>query len=367
MYEALDVELERRVAIKVVAAEHGVSWREGKLLARLNHPGVVRLYDHGSQDDFGYLVLELLEGVDGRRWLSTRRSSSEVLEVFERAGEGLAAAHRAGVIHGDFKPENMMVCAGGRVAVVDFGLAASTESGAGDRTGTLRYLAPERMFVGGRGDESSDQFAFCVALWEALAGRDPFQGSTVLERLASIQRGIEASDLPDCHEVLARGMSPEPERRWGSMNELLDAMRPVQAQAVGRPLAWAAGIAFAFALGLGLAPYGPTTATAVAVDRDGKEAPPLERALTNAYDKRPRDALDDLEAARARADSVVKRVRAADTAMIVGELLLANGDLVEAVGAFDIAFRLYEAAGLDAPARDALARAGAAGERVRRN
>lgn len=218
VYRARDPELGRRVALKLVRPERHQRGstnpqarllREAQAIARVSHPNVIAIYDVGTCGNAVFLAMELVEGGTLRDWLrGARRSWREVLEMFRRAGAGLAAAHAAGLVHRDFKPDNVLVGADGRVRVTDFGLAraatdphrdtesddappqslaaAMTETGA--IVGTLAYMAPEQM-AHGVADASSDLFSFCVAFYEALYGERPFAGGTATELYGAASHG----------------------------------------------------------------------------------------------------------------------------------------------------------------------------------
>ncbi|MCB9561907.1 MAG: serine/threonine protein kinase [Kofleriaceae bacterium] len=204
VYEAFDPELRRRVALKLVRAiRPGATWearllREAQAMAQLSHPAVVPVFDVGSYDGGVFVAMELVDGGTLKGWLQAeRRSWRAALTTLIAAGRGLAAAHAAGLVHRDFKPDNVLVGKDGRVRVTDFGLAriaaADTDGDDGgadvDRArpaagvadvlsrpgaiaGTPAYMAPET--AAGVADARSDQFAFCVTLYEALYGERPF-------------------------------------------------------------------------------------------------------------------------------------------------------------------------------------------------
>ncbi|HET6583005.1 MAG TPA: serine/threonine-protein kinase, partial [Nannocystaceae bacterium] len=205
VYAAYDPQLDRKVALKLLHAREerdGDSGgrarvlREAQAMARLSHPNVVAVHDVGVVDDTLFVAMEFVEGVTLGHFIAAgSRRWNEVLDVFEPAGRGLAAAHAAGLVHRDFKPDNVMIGNDGRVRVMDFGLARAaaeitTESSEGSggsivelsgvdrltRTGALvgtpAYMAPE-LLAGGNADARSDQFAFCVALHRALYGTAP--------------------------------------------------------------------------------------------------------------------------------------------------------------------------------------------------
>jgi eukaryotic-like serine/threonine-protein kinase len=221
---------------------------EAQLMARLNHPNVVPIYDVGPCGEQTYLAMELVEGETLEQWLRPGRTRDEIVEVFVQAAQGLAAAHRAGVVHRDFKPNNVLVGRDGRVRVMDFGLAtlagfgpgptgAATEATSsqddvaltqvGMSVGTPAYMPPEQHY--GRAlDGRSDQFALCCALHEALHGVRPFHGTSAEELLqAKLDRRLRrARRVPGwLNRIIERGTSPSPDRRFVDMMELLDALR----------------------------------------------------------------------------------------------------------------------------------------------
>jgi hypothetical protein len=262
VYAAFDPDLERRVAVKVLRTTEDAGdearqrlLREARAMARLTHPNVVTVHEVGTASGRDYVAMELIEGETLAEWLrAAKRSPEEVLTTFLLAGRGLAAAHAAGLVHRDFKPHNVLRQRDGRICVTDFGLARGVEvaaaleatlklgkSAASDRTpsslsgltvtgsvlGTPAYMAPEQ-WSGGTVGPAADQFAFCVALWEALAGERPFGGATFEDLKAEVQRGpaaVDDSKLPRrVRAVLRRGLDPDPAKRWPSMDALLHAL-----------------------------------------------------------------------------------------------------------------------------------------------
>jgi fibro-slime domain-containing protein len=276
VYQAHDPQLRRTVALKVLRAdpEGGATalrdrvLAEARALARLTHPNVVRVYDVGMDGNQVYLCMEHIAGPNLREWLEgERRPWPAIVAAFAAAGRGLAAAHGAGIVHRDFKPENVVLAADGRVLVTDFGLAFDIEEQPPDdqpgsavgrslgavakRTsliaGTPAYLAPER-WLGSPAEPRSDQFSFCVALYEALWSVHPFgetEGQIRAALLASRRRpprdlrGVPAR----VHRILARGLAPVPGARFPSMDHLLLALGPRPRSRKLRLLALAAGAA----------------------------------------------------------------------------------------------------------------------------
>ncbi|MCB9569548.1 MAG: serine/threonine protein kinase [Myxococcales bacterium] len=256
VYSAYDELLDRRVAIKVLRGERGAAaqarmLREAQALARLSHPHVVQVYDVGEQGGRLFVAMEYVHGCTLREWLTARRAAGrgpelrELVAIFAQAGEGLAAAHEAGLTHRDFKPENVLVGEDGRARVVDFGLASAgvrkgdealprpllSAEGVLTRTGTIlgtpAYMAPEQL-IGADADARSDIFAFCVALLEAIAGTRPVSGRSIDELLAAIHEGAprEATSVapPWLRQVIERGLAADPDARYPSMRALLDAL-----------------------------------------------------------------------------------------------------------------------------------------------
>lgn len=283
VYGAYDPLLGRRVALKLVrhrdaneAIEVHVDERlrrEAQALAQLAHPNVVSLYDLGASEHGDYLALELVPGIDLEQWLHKQtRGWRAIIDVFLFAGRGLAAAHVAGLIHRDFKPTNVIVGPHGHVTVVDFGLARSAEldptplicgeppsedqapllsarlTGTNLIVGTRGYMAPEQLLgltVGPR----ADQFAFCVALFEALYGIRPYPGKNAVETATSFARGtlVEPDDRHGVpvrlHQALLRGLSIEPDDRFPTMEALSAALRKELPAPRGRWLLAAAWVA----------------------------------------------------------------------------------------------------------------------------
>jgi hypothetical protein len=289
VYRARDTELARDVALKWIAPGRlGLAQaqarlrREAQAMAKVEHPAVVRIYDVGISVGQLFVAMELAHGGTVAGWLKARRRGwREVVRVFIEAGRGLAAAHRAGLVHRDVKPRNILLDTHGRAKVSDFGLARTFDHEDGDDTagpsasddvkvtqtgaivGTPAYMASEQL-AGGPIDARADQFAFCVALWEALCGRRPFriagdarQSAEAL--LQAIHRGsidgpLAAVRVP--RRVLAlvrRGLAADRTQRWGSMDELLDAL---QRAARSDRAWWLAAVAGAGIAALALASTG---------------------------------------------------------------------------------------------------------------
>ncbi|MBZ5715003.1 serine/threonine-protein kinase [Nannocystis pusilla] len=246
VYAAHDPRLDRRVAIKLMhqdreAAAPELLLREAQAMARLSHANAVVVHDVGTYtlpDGRGglFVVMEHVDGETLEQWLAgPRKPWPVIVESFLAAGRGLAAAHAIGLVHRDFKPANVMVGRDGSVRVADFGLARmvgeAQASGEG-LAGTPAYMAPE-LFAGDPGSAAADQFAFCVALFEALHGLSPFPLRGLQARLQAIRAGAIAavpadSEVPGwLQAAIARGLEPDPGRRHASMTDLLRALDPV--------------------------------------------------------------------------------------------------------------------------------------------
>ena len=287
VYAAYDPGLDRKVALKVLRTEPSSDGssaeltqrllREAHALAKLAHPNVVTVHDAGTIDGEVFIAMEFVGSGTLRDWLDAReppRSVSAALDVFRQAGEGLAAAHDAGLEHRDFKPDNVLVGADGRARVTDFGLArragdgvgetraAGTPPGALDATltrtgaliGTPAYMAPERL-RGDTGDARSDQFGFCVAFHEALYGERPFAERDLVALTEAIdqgrvQRPPAGSKVPAwLRRVVLRGLEADPGRRFPTMRALLDALAAGTRTKL-TPLRIAAGLGALLALGV---------------------------------------------------------------------------------------------------------------------
>lgn len=254
VFAAYDHRLERSVAIKLLRRDVSERWgnhglvSEARALARVSHPNVVQIYDVdrseeaiANGDGAVFISMELVDGTNLRRWILDSRPSPEaILDGLLDAGEGLRAIHEAGLVHRDFKPENVLIGVERRVRVTDFGLAisnASTLSSADPIAGTPFYMAPEQLLAA-TASARSDQFSFAVTLCEALTGSRPFAAATLGELRALYEhRAVPRIRIRTrAHRALApvleRALSYEPAARYGSMRELLiDLRRALRAHA----------------------------------------------------------------------------------------------------------------------------------------
>ena len=268
VYAAYDPELDRRVAVKLLRTQADTEshaqaaqarlLREAQAMARLSHPNVISVHDVGALGTQVFIAMEFVEGKTLTRWLKEKtHSPAEVLQIFLQAGNGLGAAHAAGLVHRDFKPDNVLIGNDGRVKVLDFGLARAVEDIAADATtlpppldsrgsstprqleanltrtgaflGTPAYMAPEQL-LGKTIDARADQFSFCVALYEALYGERPFSAPSMEEVASVIAEGkirpppAGAHVRPWLRGVLLRGLASDPNQRYPSMDSLLEAL-----------------------------------------------------------------------------------------------------------------------------------------------
>ncbi len=258
VYSAYDPELDRKIALKLITLRRGETTastrvqREVQAMARVRHPNTLQIYDVGEHDSGVYIAMELIEGQTLRVWSEDRHSWREVVEVFAQAGRGLQAAHDAGLVHRDFKPANVLLDGAGHVHVADFGLARggggldpveepalrrsrgsslhSEVTMAGGLIGTPAYMAPE-LFSGLPADTRSDQYAFAVALYEALYGARPFP----LRDTEELRRAVIAGVLPPppavdppipawLRRAVVRGLEVDPERRFPSLRDFIAAI-----------------------------------------------------------------------------------------------------------------------------------------------
>ena len=294
VYAAYDPQLDRKVALKLlrgwarsdasVEAARARLLREAKAIARLSHPNVVVVYDAGEIESRVFLAMEFVDGETLAAWLEAApRNWHEIREVFVAAGRGLAAAHEAGLVHRDFKPQNVMVGRDGSVRVMDFGLASDRSHGdagapletiaispgdapaaqsvalthTGMLLGTPLYMAPEQL-SGRSTDPRTDQFSFCVALYHALYGERPFPGDTLSTLIDAVRSGRvreppqKTRVPPFLGKALMRGLRSEPSERFESMPAMLEELQRDPARRRGKLAIGAAALALAAALTVGV-------------------------------------------------------------------------------------------------------------------
>ncbi|HET6585514.1 MAG TPA: serine/threonine-protein kinase, partial [Nannocystaceae bacterium] len=312
VYAAYDPELDRKVALKLLRTDAPAGadsdaprrlQREAQALARLDHPNVVAVHDVLDYEGRIVLAMEFVEGDTLGSWRKARpRSWREILEVFVAAGRGLLAAHDRGLVHRDFKPDNVMITPSGgagdhRVRVMDFGLArpSGAPRDADDATvdvprspsafdsqlthvdvviGTPAYMAPEQL-AGRDVGPAADQFSFCVALWETLYGERPFRG----DGLPDLARAIVEGDLcapPSgarvprwLHRACERGMAASPSHRFADMHALLATLQGGHRRKRLRGAAIGLGAIAVIGLGLAVDRQRARTEAEAACERDG--------------------------------------------------------------------------------------------------
>ena len=273
IYTAYDPQLDREIALKLLRA-HGVPGtedssgqarllREAQAMAQLSHPNVLPVYDVGTHGSSVFVAMELVRGFNLGKWLKQKdREWRDVLDVFIQAGQGLLAAHKAGLVHRDFKPANVLIGEDGRPRVADFGIARSMRAGerprkpiisdsgrplsldtpltvAGSLLGSPGYMAPEQ-YAGVDTSPATDQFAFCIALYEGLYGVRPFVGANLNElthatTLGKVPPPPKGSTVPGwIHRAIEKGLAVDPANRHASMSSLLFALSNDPARVVRR-------------------------------------------------------------------------------------------------------------------------------------
>ncbi len=261
VHAAIDSELRRRVAVKLLRPDgRGLIgsngrerlMREARTLARLAHPNVVTVFDAGEHCGHLFIAMELVDGGSLSAWLRrTPRKTDEIVERLIEAGRGLAAAHAAGLVHRDVKPDNILIGLDGRARVTDFGLAqlgdapsvpGKAESFASATTldivmltrtgmlmGTPMYMAPEQ-WMGGEINARTDQWSFCATLYEALAGVRPFVVDDPVARSSAIADGrlavpARGRRVPGwIRKIVTRGLRADPAARWPSMDAVVHVL-----------------------------------------------------------------------------------------------------------------------------------------------
>ncbi len=259
VYLALDTKLDRNVAIKVLQpdslADENLKkrlLREAQATAKLDHPNICAVYDVNEADSFTFIVMQYIEGETlGEKMLLDPLELSTALALVEQAAEGLAEAHRHGILHRDLKPQNMMITPRGRLKILDFGLAkrmrlndsvdfdaptATLLSDPGHVVGTMPYMSPEQL-QGGALDARSDIFSLGVTFYEMLAGKHPFQDKSAAVTLSRIMLGdpipteqFHAQVSPELQAVLNKMLCKDKAARYQSAQEFLTDLRQLPAQ-----------------------------------------------------------------------------------------------------------------------------------------
>jgi len=360
VFEAFDPDLRRRVALKICktrVVEARAIEHEARCLAKLSHPNIVAVHEIVRLGADLILVMEFVEGQTLRKWQATTRPDwRELLSRYLDAGQALAAVHAAGLEHGDFKPDNVMVDSSGRVRVVDFGIARysveSNDAGELAKAGTRAYMAPERI-MGKPGGSKADIYAFCVAVWESLHGVRPYAGATEHALLEAIlagkpTRGRATLGMPGrVREVLMKGMAAQPSDRYANMEALLRALHD---QVDGRRRL-ATRLRQGVLLGSVVVLLVASLAMAVAL-RLGSNRPPdlgaIEQTLVLAANEArqgdPVAAVQYLEVARWRAhrdnDALALRKVAAQAERL-GDVLMVRGEETNAGLSWDVAYEIF--------------------------
>jgi serine/threonine protein kinase len=397
IYSAWDPKLDRKLAIKIVRDRHGKLGstrgrarllREGQALARLRHPNVISVHDVGTHEGRVFVAMEFVEGETLQCWLlrSPRPAVAQLIDVYLQVGRGLAAAHRAGLVHRDVKPENMMLGDDGRVLVLDFGIARegllgdedadepgeptedevdpddepTIEAGpgveaclpieinedhaplaqltrAGAVVGTPAYMSPEQH----RGlplDARSDQFAFCVAMWEALNGDKPYGEGGREKLLARMRTGqlrpFRNREVPRrIAKALRRGLAWSPRDRFESMEALLEALNP-RTYALERRV-WAS-------LGIGTAAGLIAGALATASVLDRPEPSPSDDDDRNELATPEPQHIDELRRTLAQLEARPGDPRIARAQYQLARALAALGEHEAALAEYERALASYE-------------------------
>lgn len=255
VYLARDLVLKRDVALKILHEEGALDpsfvkrfRREAQSAARLNHPNIVSVYDWGKVDSTYYMVMEAVDGPNLKEDIARRGPlpEAEALSITEQVASALAVAHDKGVIHRDIKPQNILLDEGGRVKVADFGIARATGMTQLTATnvvaGTANYISPEQA-RGQPVDERSDIYSLGVLLWELLAGRELFDGRSMVEvALRHINdepqplRQIRPDVSPLTEAVAAKALAKDPARRYQSAAAMLEALASAR-EALRQPVA----------------------------------------------------------------------------------------------------------------------------------
>jgi tRNA A-37 threonylcarbamoyl transferase component Bud32/tetratricopeptide (TPR) repeat protein len=412
VFAAYDPVLDRKVAVKVLrtraagmspaeVAEHTARLlREARVLAQLRHPAIVSVYEVGTHDGRVFIAMEYVTGTTLAAWLRAEvRDWRAIREVMLAAGDGLAVAHAAGLVHRDFKPHNVMLEEGGRVVVLDFGLARPADGASSTPTaasvgdvavrdhcitvggavpGTLPYMAPE-LFGGISGDARSDQFSFCVTFYEALYGVRPFVAAGPREHVAVVSSGPEfpAAAGPHvpawCRALIERGLAADPSARFASLAALLRALRRDRHRHRKRLLAGVAALVLAAAAGGGVSLGWEATLSAEqaeridaiaaqareAADRGHYLVPPLHEpdgatALARILEL---EAIEGAAAARSHRAAAELRAELATALVSLGESYAASPEAVPFAADFFVAARVFdpdnEVARANAPVTDA--------------
>jgi serine/threonine protein kinase len=359
--DATDPDLDRRVAIKLLrpdsfgeglrAQAAARMLREAQAMAKVSHPNIVTVFEVGTYRGEVFIAMERVVGSTMRHWLAVSpRTVSEILSKFVAAGRGLAAAHVEGLVHRDFKPDNVLVGNDGRVHVTDFGLVSSTATATlesddpsrrplsslddsltltGVALGTPRYMSPEQH-AAEQVTAASDQFSFAVALWEALYRGHPFEATTVRELRGNVLAGAmvdsqgDAGVPPLVREALIRALHVSPLARHDSMSELLSALEPFAARPRRKPriVVGLVAVALASAVSFGVWSYQRGERLRDQADRERAQTDSVRKQLASEKERRElvEKRLAGLEERKSELELQVTRARPADRVAIEAEL-----------------------------------------------
>lgn len=242
VYRARDTKLDRNVAIKVLKEEFASDEsfvekfrNEARSAARLGHPNIVTAYDTVDSGDLHYIVMELVEGITLKNYISRKQqlSNKETIGIAIQAAEGIAEAHRKGIIHRDIKPQNIIVSREGKVKVADFGIAKAVTGDSLTQSvlGSAHYISPEQA-RSGEADHRSDLYSLGITMYEMITGRVPYEGdNTVNIVMAHLQNAMVPPAVynpeiyPALSDIIMKATRKDPEERYQSAEALIEDLK----------------------------------------------------------------------------------------------------------------------------------------------
>ena len=251
VYRARDLKMGRDVAIKVLKEEFSGNAEfvekfnnEARSAARLTHSNIVAAYDTVDTDDMHYIVMELVEGITLKNYIArkTKLSNKETIGIAIQAAEGIAEAHRKGIIHRDIKPQNIIISKDGKVKVADFGIAkaASGDSMNQDVIGSAHYIAPEQAKTG-EADARSDLYSLGITMYEMITGRLPYDGENTVDIVMAHLQNVMVPPAVYNHEIypalsdiITRATRKDPAERYQSAEELIEDLKHAAMEPEGR-------------------------------------------------------------------------------------------------------------------------------------
>ncbi len=251
VYRARDLKMGRDVAIKVLKEEFSCNAEfvekfnnEARSAARLTHSNIVAAYDTVDTDDMHYIVMELVEGITLKNYIArkTKLSNKETIGIAIQAAEGIAEAHRKGIIHRDIKPQNIIISKDGKVKVADFGIAkaASGDSMNQDVIGSAHYIAPEQAKTG-EADARSDLYSLGITMYEMITGRLPYDGENTVDIVMAHLQNVMVPPAVYNHEIypalsdiITRATRKDPAERYQSAEELIEDLKHAAMEPEGR-------------------------------------------------------------------------------------------------------------------------------------